>query len=767
MRLKRLFIENFGLFHNVSFDFDEGVTLFFGNNESGKTTLIDAILCGLYGFNKKVFPVWQERYDEGLKGELILSYNGQDISLPQKGKFFEISSLNPLYFKNVFCIRSGEVLLDKDDFRKKDWTNMLMNRILGMHGDLKSVIEELRKKAGITQNGERESRTKVWRDVEAMEREIESYEKRREKTESLFKRERERDIRIKELNTLEDNLSQEELNRKALEKAREKEELQRIKELHKEIKKKEEELDLYSHLKEEELKRWEGLVKEKEKLVNKSNIYKKRTEEVVAREKDLKDELRRLESLITKWQGIAETVVSLENDINQHNDLKSRTAGFKESKTIKKSIHIVQYSCVISTLFLALLGFIWKKEIWVGIFFTILIPVILVLFLKKRYTQAKEWEDSLNELFQKIQSVLRNLGEEWEDIDIGELENTIEKKRREVNRYEGELKEKKRQADALEKDRDNLETEIRSFNEEIEAADKDITAVKEKSGMVSLEQFQEKWAQFQTIKKDLDGLKKEMEGMIGKSDPDSIFDRIEVLEERLKEKEDIENISWDEEAYNSSNKKVSELRNEKEKQEKVLNNIKFAISELKGSLLGLNKMDILFELDKKTEELNDFLREREAAETAYFVMRDVEKETTQQVQEILQGRSSELFSKVTDSRYKKIIVKSWDLGDIMVSLPSGQEKPIEWLSTGTLNQLYMIMRLALAERSLKKRKGFLLLDDPFLTFDSGRVSRVLDILFDFVTDGWQIIFFTVDRTLRNLLEMRGVRVQVLRSSPLG
>lgn len=50
MRLRRLEIENYGLFSGVDFDFDDGFQLIFGANEAGKSTLLQAIREVLFGF---------------------------------------------------------------------------------------------------------------------------------------------------------------------------------------------------------------------------------------------------------------------------------------------------------------------------------------------------------------------------------------------------------------------------------------------------------------------------------------------------------------------------------------------------------------------------------------------------------------------------------------------------------------------------------------------------------------------------------------------
>lgn len=50
MRIERLEIDGFGRFHDASWSFDEGLTVLRGDNEAGKTTLLNALRALLFGF---------------------------------------------------------------------------------------------------------------------------------------------------------------------------------------------------------------------------------------------------------------------------------------------------------------------------------------------------------------------------------------------------------------------------------------------------------------------------------------------------------------------------------------------------------------------------------------------------------------------------------------------------------------------------------------------------------------------------------------------
>ena len=68
------------------------------------------------------------------------------------------------------------------------------------------------------------------------------------------------------------------------------------------------------------------------------------------------------------------------------------------------------------------------------------------------------------------------------------------------------------------------------------------------------------------------------------------------------------------------------------------------------------------------------------------------------------------------------------------------EKSID-LSTGILDQLYFIIRLALIEVIAQKQHPPILMDDPFVYFDPGRAEQAVKILEE-LSQSHQILIFT-------------------------
>lgn len=112
-----------------------------------------------------------------------------------------------------------------------------------------------------------------------------------------------------------------------------------------------------------------------------------------------------------------------------------------------------------------------------------------------------------------------------------------------------------------------------------------------------------------------------------------------------------------------------------------------------------------------------------------------------------------IFRTITGNRYTQVKLDS-DL-NILVEKRDGLELPASALSQGTFDQLYLALRLSLAQDLLAGRPGFLLLDDAYLCADSARLDRMLDLLTQLAAQGWQILYFTMDERLQRAQQTAG------------
>lgn len=109
----------------------------------------------------------------------------------------------------------------------------------------------------------------------------------------------------------------------------------------------------------------------------------------------------------------------------------------------------------------------------------------------------------------------------------------------------------------------------------------------------------------------------------------------------------------------------------------------------------------------------------------------------------LLARSSEIFSAVTGNSFKRILFPL-DGDRVKAERGDGTRIGEELLSRGTLEQLYLSMRLAHLEVFHREKFSIpLMMDDVLVNFDPGRAERTADALVKFAEEtGLQILFFT-------------------------
>ncbi|MDI7251203.1 MAG: hypothetical protein QME89_01465, partial [Actinomycetota bacterium] len=107
----------------------------------------------------------------------------------------------------------------------------------------------------------------------------------------------------------------------------------------------------------------------------------------------------------------------------------------------------------------------------------------------------------------------------------------------------------------------------------------------------------------------------------------------------------------------------------------------------------------------------------------------------------LEKMTGEYLGRITGGRYRKVTVEGEDLNLAVWSPEKGEEVKADSLSRGTVDQLYLAARLSLVEIICGEKNPPLLLDDPFVTFDSNRLRRAMELLREYAR-GRQVVIFT-------------------------
>jgi uncharacterized protein YhaN len=111
-------------------------------------------------------------------------------------------------------------------------------------------------------------------------------------------------------------------------------------------------------------------------------------------------------------------------------------------------------------------------------------------------------------------------------------------------------------------------------------------------------------------------------------------------------------------------------------------------------------------------------------------------------------RAKELMEQLTCGRYDKLGLKE----DLTITAGAGEEdvvRDILWRSDGTVDQLYLALRLAVAEALAPDAP--LVLDDALVRFDDVRLKAALRVLKDYAADR-QVLIFTCHSREKALLD---------------
>ena len=124
------------------------------------------------------------------------------------------------------------------------------------------------------------------------------------------------------------------------------------------------------------------------------------------------------------------------------------------------------------------------------------------------------------------------------------------------------------------------------------------------------------------------------------------------------------------------------------------------------------------------------------------------RRATAKYQEESQGavmkRAEALFSKLTRGRYERLRVEFEGEGATIRCVRGGEAVQVKErvMSDGTLDQLYLALRLASIEQYLTDQEPMpLVLDDIFINFDDGRAQAGIEVLAEFAQKT-QVLLFT-------------------------
>ena len=109
---------------------------------------------------------------------------------------------------------------------------------------------------------------------------------------------------------------------------------------------------------------------------------------------------------------------------------------------------------------------------------------------------------------------------------------------------------------------------------------------------------------------------------------------------------------------------------------------------------------------------------------------------------------SKNIEKISNGKYKNIIIND----QIIVEVDDGRYVPAESLSIGTIEQIYLSLRLAIMNE-ISKEKLPVILDEAFAYYDDQRLEAALDFLSKIDN---QVILFTCTNREKEILNKNNI-----------
>ncbi len=646
MKINSIKINSYGKLKNKEIELKNNLNLIYGNNESGKSTLLKFIINTFYGISKnkkgkelsdydKYLPWDGEEFsgkieyelDNGNKYEVFRDFKKKNPKIFDKEKndiskefnidkakgnefFYEQTNIDEDLFCSTIVANQQEVKLEKGE------QNLLIQKIANLVG-----------------TGEDNVSYRIAMDrINRRQRDEVGSVKSREKPMNVLQR------RIDELENEKNSLEQYRNFKYELEENRN--------ELLNEISNLENENNLIQEIK---------LINENEKIEN---------EKIKIKEKLFTENLEKIEKIKNEFEKIENKNKKIKTEKNEEKNKLEKN----KNKINKKLIIIFLILIIIN-----ILQFIFIKNNIFKYIFLLTVPTFLIFwyfYLKNKKNKIKIKEKENKKEIEKI------------NIEKINVENQI---------------------NLLEKSNKNLKEEINNlknkFNEKI---------ILEK----------------QKIKNN--------------------YLKI-IPEKKLDDILNLENINLEKEKVQSKlNDKKIELHTldlDKENIEPKLDNL----SKIEEELVNNN------EKKSTLENLNLSMNlAKEILEESYEEMKNT-------ITPKFTKNLSETINKITDGKYKN--VRFSDEIGLIIELDNGSYEEVAKMSIGTIDQLYLSLRLSMAE-DLSDEKMPIILDESFAYYDAKRLKNVLEFLYSNFKDH-QIILLTCTAREREILDELNIKYNLI------
>ena len=230
--------------------------------------------------------------------------------------------------------------------------------------------------------------------------------------------------------------------------------------------------------------------------------------------------------------------------------------------------------------------------------------------------------------------------------------------------------------------------------------------------------------------------------------------QIQILKNEVEQK--IKKNSFLETNTESDNSLLEDINREIQALEDKINEQKIKLHTLELDEQNIEpKLDNLScieeELTNNIEKKNNLKKLEKSIDLAKEVLEISYEEMKNMVTPKFTQKLSKIIAEITNGKYTNIRLQEQE--GVMVELENGNYMPASRLSIGTIDQLYLSLRLAMTEE-LSKEKMPIILDEAFAYYDTERLKNILIYLSEKFKEHQIILFTCTDRETNLLNELK-------------
>ena len=204
------------------------------------------------------------------------------------------------------------------------------------------------------------------------------------------------------------------------------------------------------------------------------------------------------------------------------------------------------------------------------------------------------------------------------------------------------------------------------------------------------------------------------------------------------------------------------LDREIDRKENRINTIKFKIQSLENdSKLVNQKLENLAKIEEELIAAEEEKEELLSLNKSYNIAKECMEKAYEMMKQNISPRFTQnlvdIISKISEGRYKNIVLN--DEEGLSVEVQNGSYMPAYRLSTGTIDQMYLSLRLS-ALNEISDESLPIVLDEALAYFDDDRIANILKYLKTNFENN-QIILFTCSNREIEILDKLNIEYNLI------